>query len=155
MVKHGKDNNKLTNTEWNSLVRTFIQTVAKLATRNPGEATALSRATDLSLSAITQMKNTGKASPVSFIRVAAFLAGLTDQQTKNLLENPGSILKNLEPTSEIETLFNEVRAYYNDNELAAWLKLLKSKHLVESQLGITVSAQVQKPKNTKKSKIQS
>lgn len=146
MAKHTKIDEQLTDAEWNQLVRHFIQTVAQQATRNHGAAAQVASATNLSKSAITQMKRTGKASLVSFIRVAAYLANLTDRQTKSLLENPASILKNLEPASEIETLFSEIRGYYSDNELAAWLKLLKSKHQVESDLGITVKAAISKRK---------
>lgn len=148
MAKTGKDEDKLTDAEWDHLVRNLIQMVAQLATRNHGAAAGVARATNLSKSAIAQMKRTGKASPVSFIRVAAHLAGLTDKQAKVLLENPGSILKNLEPSSDIESLFSEVRKYYSDNELAAWLKLLKSKHQVESDLGITVKASISKTKRS-------
>jgi len=148
MAKTVKEEDKLSDVEWDQLVRTLIQTVAQLATRNHGAAASVARATNLSKSAIAQMKRSGKASPVSFLRVAAHLAGLTDKQAKALLENPGSVLKNLEPASEIETLFSEVRKYYTDNELAAWLKLLKSKHQVEADLGITVKASVNKSKKS-------
>lgn len=148
MAKHPKTEEKLTDAEWDQLVRNLIQTVAQLATRNHGAATNVARAANLSKSAIAQMKRTGKASTVSFIRVAAHLAGLSDKQAKSLLENPGSVLKNLEPASEIETLFNEIRKYYSDNELAAWLKLLKSKHQVEADLGISVKASLSKGKRT-------
>ncbi len=148
MAKHPKTEEKLTDAEWDQLVRNLIQTVAQLATRNHGAAANVARSANLSKSAIAQMKRTGKASTVSFIRVAAHLAGLSDKQTKGLLENPGSVLKNLEPASEIETLFNEIRKYYSDNELAAWLKLLKSKHQVEADLGISVKASLSKAKRT-------
>jgi hypothetical protein len=148
MAKSGRDDEKLTDAEWDHLVRSLIQTVAQLATRNHGSATSVARAANLSKSSIAQMKKTGKASPVSFIRVAAHLAGLNDRQAKALLENPSSVLKNLEPASEVETLFNEIRKYYSDNELAAWLKLLRSKHKVESELGITVNASVNKTKRS-------
>jgi len=150
MAKHLKENDKLTDVEWESLVRSFIQTIAQLATRNPGAAAKLARAANLSKSSIAQMKSTGKASPVSFIRVASFLAGLSDKQAKDLLENPGSILKNLEPESEVQVLFNDVRKYYADNELAAWLKLLRDKHRVETNLGISVTAKVTRSKARKK-----
>jgi hypothetical protein len=148
MARTVKEDEKLSDAEWDQLVRSLIQTVAQLATRNHGAAASVARAANLSKSAIAQMKRTGKASPVSFIRVAIHLAGLTDKQAKALLENPGSVLKNLEPASEIETLFNDVRKYYTDNELAAWLKLLKSKHQVESDLGITVKAAITKNKKS-------
>lgn len=150
MAKIDKDT-KLTDGEWEILVRNLIQTVAQLATRNPGAAAKLARSTNLSKSAITQMKRTGKASTVSFIRVAAFLAGLADEQAKGLLENPAAILKNLDPASDVDKLFNEVRVFYSDNELAAWLILLKSKHKVESDLGISLNAHVIKS-NSKKNR---
>lgn len=141
-----KNEGILSDEEWDRLVRQLIQTVAQLATRNHGALTKVARATNLSKSAIAQMKTTGKASPVSFIRVAANLAGLTDTQARTLLSNPTSILKNLEPISDVETLFSEVRALYDDNELAAWLKLLRSKNQVETDLGISVKASMKKSK---------
>lgn len=146
MAKPLKEDQKLSDTEWDLLVRNLIQKVAQLATRNRGASTDVAIATNLSKSAIAQMKRTGKASPVSFIRVAVYLAGLNDKQAKDLLENPTSVLENLKPSSEIETLFNEIRGYYSDNELVAWLKLLRSKHKVESELGITVKAANKKTK---------
>ena len=144
MAKGVKDHSALTDAEWDQLVRGLIRTVAQLATRNRGTVTKLAHATNLSKASIANMRKTGKASIVSFVRVAAFFAGLNDREAKALLENPGSILKNLEPASDIETLFDDVRKLYSDNELAAWLKLLKSKHTVESDLGITVKASVRK-----------
>lgn len=144
MAKHGKDLEKLTDEEWENLVRSFIQTIARLATRNPGAATKLAKATNLSKSAVAQMKNSGKASTTSFIRVASHLAGLDDQKTKDLLDNPGAILKNLEPMDEVLELFYSVREYYSDNELLAWLKLLHSKGKVENDLGISIKASLSK-----------
>lgn len=144
MAKLAKDQRVLTDAEWDQLIRGLIRTVAQLATRNRGTLTKVAQATNLSKASIANMRKTGKASVVSFIRVAAYFAGLGDSEAKELLENPGSILKNLEPASEIESLFNEVRRVYADNELGAWLKLLKSKHQVESDLGISVKAAVKK-----------
>lgn len=144
MAKLGKDQKALTDAEWDQLVRGLIRTVAQLATRNRGTLTKVAQATNLSKASIANMRKTGKASVISFIRVAAYFAGLADDDAKDLLENPSSILKNLEPASEIESLFSEVRKVYTDNELAAWLKLLKSKHQVESELGITVKAALRK-----------
>lgn len=149
MAKHLKSDEKLSRSEWERLARDLVQTIANRATKNQGAAAALARATDMSQSSIAQMKRTGKASIPSFLRVAAYLAGLTDREVRELLVNPVSILKNLEPASEIESLFNEIRGFYSDNELAAWLKLLRSKHQVEENLGITVKASDGKPKRKK------
>ncbi len=150
MIKYAKNEDVLTDADWEQLVRHLIQNIAQRATRNRGSTVTVARATNLSLSAIAQMKGTGKAGPVSFIRVAMHLAGLTDKQAKYILQNPSFILKNLGPSSELENLFNEIRQYYSDNELAAWLKLLKSKHQVEKELGITVKASVSKKQKRKK-----
>lgn len=146
-VNYMKTKTKLTDAEWEHLVRELVKTVAQQATRNRGAAASVARSTNLSKSAIAQMKRSGKAGIVSFIRVAIHLAGINDQDAKGLIQNPASILSNLEPSSEIDSLFREIRGYYSDNELAAWLKLLRSKHQVEENLGVTVKASLRKRKS--------
>lgn len=146
MARHSKTDDKLTDAEWNQAVRNLIQAVAQVATKKRGSIAQVAKAANISESAIKQMKATGKASTVTLIRVAAHLAGLTDKQAANLIENPESLLKQVEPVSELENLFNQMRRQYSDNELAAWFKLLHSKNVVEEHLGISVSASLGKPK---------
>lgn len=97
--------------------------------------------------------NAFDVSATSFMRVAACLAGLTDSQASDLLANPTSVLKNLEPASEIEALFNEVKGLYSDNELAAWLKLLRPKHQVASDIGISLKASIKSTKKIRKQRF--
>lgn len=77
------------------------------------------------------------------------LAGISDAQAKNILENPESLVKNLEsgPASPVDNMFLELRNLYSENELAAWLKLLISKRTVEQNIGISIKASLKKNKS--------
>jgi hypothetical protein len=149
MAKTG-EHHMLSDAQWDELVREFLKKLAQTATRNRGSATHVARALNKSMSAVTEMKSSGKGSVVSWVRLAKHLTGMSDVEAQRLLEDPSAILRSLEQPSEIESLFSEVRRHYTDLELAAWLKLLLAKSKVEADLGIQVRATLQKtpkPKN--------
>lgn len=151
MAKPTKNEFKLQDEEWDTLVRQFLRKMAQTATRNRGAATTLSKAINKSKSAVVDMKTEGTGSVVSWVRMAMHVAGISDAEAKEMLQDPAILMRNrIEMPSQLESLIHELRRHYDENELAAWMTLLLSKRQVEDDLGVTLKAALKKDFKTKR-----
>lgn len=146
-----KNNDKLTSEQWEELVRGFLKKLLFSITKNRGDSVLLAKAIDKSMSFLAEMKSSGAGTVVTWIRVMAYKAGLSDKKAQQLLENPVRIFRNIEPPSLIEELFAKVKARYSEDEIIGWLKLLLTKFEIEDKLGLTI--RVASKKTSKKSNV--
>lgn len=139
----------LTPEEWEDLVRNFCKEIARSVTRERGEARRIAKLLGLTPSSLSDIR-TGRITGSVVINVRLFFmkAGIPDHDAKKFLEHPQAMIQSLETPSAVDKLVFELKNLYSENELAAWLKLLISKRVVEKDLGIEVKARVKKGKST-------
>lgn len=129
---------------WSASIRAALIDFAKEATRERGATEKAAKALGVTRSAIEKMKITGQGSVESWLKLAAFKADLDEKQLRFFLDNLQQILSDVTPPSALDKVWEELKASYQDQELAAWAKLLLSKKKVEDELGITVKATLRK-----------
>jgi hypothetical protein len=138
---------KLSDKEWNDLVRGFLKKLAKSATPKRGDAVKASHAINKTVGTIGDMKVRAKGSVVSWFRLAMFKVGIPDEEAKKLLQDPEALIQKIEklgPPDIIDELLAEVLKVYSKNEVIAWLKLLLTKAHVEESLGLKPSLENKK-----------
>jgi len=143
----------LSEQEWDRLVRNFFKEIARSATRGRGGPQKLADAIGLSKQAISDLRggrSVGRV--VSNVRMLFFKAGIPDADAKKFLQNPNIVIKGLDSPSPIDSLMEELKNVYSENELLAWLRLLLSKKIVEREVGIGLKAYTKKTHRKKSSK---
>lgn len=129
--------------DWEEYVKNFVKEAMKALTRERGNASSVANALGLTRASVSDIK-TGRSlgSTTVNIRMLFMLAGISDEEAKKILQSPELLVRNLESKkmSELDTLYYELKSQYSENELAAWMKLLKSKRSVEDHLGIVIKA---------------
>jgi len=142
----------LTEKEWDQLIREMFKNLARNVLPERGDNPKAAKALGLSISAIEQMKSSGKGSPKSWVRLMAHGANLGPEEIHSFFTNFPGLLKDIKPLSEVDQLFEKLKASYDSQEIAALLQLLLAKKEVEDFLGlkIKVSRTGRKPKGPKK-----
>lgn len=141
-------NKKLTDKEWNDFVKEMLKTFATGALSGHGDNAKAAKALGLSVSAVEQMKSSGKGSPKSWIKLAAYKANLSPDEIRSFFKNIPGILKQIKPMSEVDGLFEEFKKSYSNQEIAALLQLMIAKREVEDFVGVNIK--VSKKKTAKK-----
>lgn len=138
-------NKQLTQQEWDGLARDFCKEITRSLTRNHGDVRRIAKLLSLEPGTISDMrKGRSIGSVVVVMRLFFLKAGIPDHEAKKFLDNPQFLIKNLETPDGNDKLYQELKNIYSDNEVAAWLRLLISKRLVEKDLGIEVKARMKK-----------
>lgn len=143
---------QLTEQEWDRLVRNFFKEIARSATRGRGGAQKLADVIGLSKQAISDLRggrSVGRV--VSNVRMLFYKAGIPDADAKKFLQNPNIVIKGLDSPSPVDSLVEELKNAYSENELLAWLRLLLSKKIVENEVGVGLKAFTKKKSSRKKS----
>jgi len=142
---------QLTEQEWDRLVRNFFKELARSATRGRGGAQKLADAIGLSKQAISDLRggrSVGRV--VSNVRMLFYKAGIPDADAKKFLQNPNIVIKGLDSPSPVDSLVEELKNVYSENELLAWFRLLLSKKVVENEVGVGLKAFTKKKSSRKK-----
>ena len=142
----------LTEKEWDKLVKDLLKSFVHSVLPNWGDNPKAAKALNMSLSAIEQMKSIGRGSPKTWIKLAAYQAGLSPNEIKSFFSELPTFLKVAKTFSEMDHLFEEIKKKYESQEVVALLQLLLAKREIEESLGINVKVSKKKKASKKTSK---
>ena len=126
----------LSDKQWDRLTKRFLISLINSMTSNRGDATKIAKSINKTVAYISQMKENGKGTVITWMRVVFVRAGLSDTDIKGVLEEPEFLFKKLTKPSVLEVLFERVKGIYSEQELVALFRVIISKKTVEEYLSL-------------------
>ena len=128
----------LTESEWDSYIRDMLKSFAQSALPERGDNIRASKALKLSISAIEQMKSSGKGSIKSWFKLVAYYTNMSTEDMQDFLVKTPTLLQSVGPSSELDQLFEKVKKEFDTQEIAALLQLLLAKRKIEKVAGVKI-----------------